>query len=99
MKKLHGTTLQNVDLLNTMLVAKKKMSERYYLFTLGFPFNPSITFKPGDHVYIFPENDPQMVEKLMEKLAEVPAPAEVVSWDGTYLRFYIPIACNHFQFC
>ena len=42
MKNLHGSTLQDVTLMNTILVNKKIMSERYCLLTLGFPFNKNI---------------------------------------------------------
>ena len=42
MKSLHGSTLQDVTLMNTILVNKKIMSARYCLLTLGFPFNKNI---------------------------------------------------------
>lgn len=79
MKKLHGTALQNVSLMSTVLVGKKKLSERYCLLTFGFPSNPSIKLQPGDHINIFPENDSEMVKKVMERLKNLPN-NEIVVW-------------------
>ena len=81
MKKFHGTALQSVNLLNTVLVSKKKQSDRYCLFTIGFPSNPSIKIRPGDHINIFPENDSKMVEILMKLLADLPPKNEIVNWE------------------
>lgn len=80
-KNLHGSSLDNVNLLSTVLVAKKALSPRYTLFTLGFPHNPSIRFEPGDHLYIFPENDPEYVETIKQGLVEAPLEDDVVVWN------------------
>ena len=82
MKKLHGTALQNLSLMSTVLVSKKKLSHRYCLLTLGFPSNPSIKFQPGDHINVFPQNDPSLVQEIMKKLVNVPKTDEIVVWDG-----------------
>ena len=75
------TYFQAVSLLNTVLVSKKKQSDRYCLFTIGFPSNPSIRIRPGDHINIFPENDPTMVATIMKILADVPPSNEIVAWE------------------
>ena len=85
MKKVHGTTLQNVSLMSTVLVSKKKISQRYCLLTMGFPSNPNIKLQPGDHINVFPENDPKMVVQIIKRLAQVPKENEIVVWKGKYL--------------
>ena len=82
MKKLHGSTLQNVSLMSTVLVSKKKISQRYSVLTLGFPSNPNIKLQPGDHINVFPDNDPQVVCQVIKRLAEVPKENEIVVWKG-----------------
>lgn len=82
LKMLHGSSLQNVNLLDTVLVAQKMLSERYYMFTLGFPNNPNLSFQPGDHFFIFPENDPLLVKQIIDRLVEIPEVNEVVVWEG-----------------
>ena len=81
-KKLHGSTLQNVSLMSTVLVSKKKISQRYCVLTLGFPSNPNIKLQPGDHINVFPENEPQLVRQVIQRLAEVPKENEIVVWKG-----------------
>ena len=81
-KKLHGSTLQNVSLMSTVLVSKKKISQRYCVLTLGFPSNPNIKLQPGDHINVFPENEPQLVRQVIKRLAEVPKENEIVVWKG-----------------
>ena len=84
MKKLHGSTLQNVSLMSTVLVSKKKISQRYSVLTLGFPSNPNIKLQPGDHINVFPDNDPQVVCQVIKRLAEVPKENEIVVWKGKH---------------
>jgi len=79
-KKLHGSTLQNVSLMSTVLVSKKKISQRYCVLTLGFPSNPNIKLQPGDHINVFPENEPQLVRQVIKRLSEVPKENEIVVW-------------------
>ena len=81
-KKLHGSTLQNVSLMSTVLVSKKKIAQRYCVLTLGFPSNPNIKLQPGDHINVFPENDPQTVRQVIKRLSEVPKENEIVVWKG-----------------
>ncbi len=79
-KKLHGIAMQNVSLMSTVLVSKKKLSARYCLLTLGFPSNPSLRLMPGDHVYVFPENDPELVKQVIARLDGIPGDKEIVVW-------------------
>ena len=82
MRKVHGSTLQNLSLMSTVLVSKKKISERYCALTVGFPSNPNIKLQPGDHINVFPENDSQMVRQVIKRLAQVPKENEIVVWAG-----------------
>ena len=56
-------------------------------------YNPAYTYKfqlkttivlPGDHISIFPENDPELVNEVMKRLSEVPKENEIVVWNGNY---------------
>ena len=56
-------------------------------------YNPAYTYKfqlkttqvlPGDHISIFPENDPELVNGVMKRLSEVPKETEIVVWNGNY---------------
>ena len=87
-KKLHGSTLQNVSLMSTVLVSKKKISQRYCVLTLGFPSNPNIKLQPGDHINVFPENDPPLVRQVIKRLADVPKENEIVVWKGKHADYF-----------
>ena len=82
MKKVHGTALQNLSLMSTVLVSKKKLSARYSMLTFGFPSNPNIKLQPGDHINVFPENDHSLVREVMKRLTNVPNTDEIVVWEG-----------------
>ena len=84
MKKFHGAAMENITLLSSILVAKKKMSDRYTLITIGFKSCAWIKFKPGDHINIFPENDPKQVSEVMKFLLDPPKEDEIVVWNGMY---------------
>ena len=56
-------------------------------------YNPAYNYKfqlkttqvlPGDHISIFPENDPELVNGVMKRLSEVPKETEIVVWNGNY---------------
>ena len=83
MKKFQGTALEDVDILTSVLVAKKRLSDRYILFTIGFESVGGLKFKPGDHVNIFPENDPAFVSKVLSYLKDLPKD-EITTWNGMY---------------
>ena len=80
MKSYHGATLDDVKLLKGVLVAKQKMSDRYHLFTIGFQTSTSLNLNPGDHIFIFPESDPQLVNEVMRYLIHEEED-EVVVWN------------------
>ena len=82
MKKFQGTALEDVNLLSTVLVAKKKLSDRYHLITIGFKSCAWLKLKPGDHINIFPENDPILVTEVMAHLTSIPKEDEIVVWNG-----------------
>ena len=69
------------------MVDKKMISKRHWLLTIGFPSNPNIQYEPGDHIKIFPKNEPQLVDNVMEKLIEKPADHEIVVWRGERMKF------------
>ena len=84
MKKFQGAALENVNILSTVIVAKKRLSDRYILFTIGFESVGGIKFKPGDHINIFPENDPVLVSKVLSYLTDLPKEEEIITWNGLY---------------
>ena len=87
MKKVHGKVLQDVTLMNTVLMSKKLVSKRHYLLTIGFPYESTIEFEPGDHIKIFPENDSQLVQEIMKRLSEAPGENDIVVWNGENVFF------------
>ena len=56
--------------------------------TLGFPSNPNIKLQPGDHINVFPENEPQLVRQVIKRLAEVPRENEIVVWEGKHTDYF-----------
>ena len=84
MKKFQGAALEDVNILSTVIVAKKRLSDRYILFTIGFESVGGIKFKPGDHINIFPENDPVLVSKVLSHLTDLPKEEEIITWNGLY---------------
>ena len=65
-----------------MLLMKKEMiTKRHYLLTIGFPYEPTIEFEPGDHIKVFPENDSQLVQEIMKRLSEAPGENDIVVWN------------------
>ena len=79
----------NSCLLMGVLFDKKLLSDRYALFTIAFPYNPELELVPGDHINIFPENDPVLVNEVLSFLIDVPCLDEIVEWTGNYLSFCI----------
>ena len=82
MKKFQETALEDVNLLSTVLMARKVLSDRYHLITIGFKSCASLKLKPGDHINIFPENDPMLVTEVLSRLTSVPKEDEIVVWNG-----------------
>lgn len=88
MKSYHGVTLEDANIFRTVLLSKKKMSDRYMIFTLGFKFSDSLNIEPGDHIKVFAENDPAIVDEIMKYLIECPEIGELLAPSGTYLYIY-----------
>ena len=88
MKSYHGVTLEDANIFRTVLLSKKKMSDRYMIFTLGFKFSDSLNIEPGDHIKVFAENDPAIVDEIMKYLIECPVIGELLAPSGTYLYIY-----------
>ena len=78
MKKIHG----EMPLMKSILLRKKKLSPRFWLFTLGFPDNPSLIIDPGNHVKIFPDNDPEEVNDILKKLNQTENCDAKMVWDS-----------------
>ena len=89
MKKFHGAALDDIQLLSTVIVAKQKMSDRYHLVTIGFKACAWLKLKPGDHICIFPENNPDLVNEVMKYLSNLPMEEELVVWNGKYLNLNV----------
>ena len=94
MKKFHGTSLAGMYLMNGVLIQKKQLSQRYVLVTIGFPKDGHVTFEPGDHLYVFPSNNANLVDKIVSSLAETPSDHDIVQWLGVFSRTYI--LCRNF---
>ncbi len=82
MKKFHGTSLEGMKLMNGALIQKRQLSARYILVTIGFPQDSYVTFEPGDHIYIFPQNPSNLVNQISEVCTERPSDHEIVVWQG-----------------
>ena len=54
---------------------------------MGFPSNPNIKLQPGDHINVFPENDPKMVVQIIKRLAQVPKENEIVELENNINEF------------
>ena len=71
MYKVHSMLLANKILERTTLVQREQISPRHWLITIGFPYGSQVKLNPGDHVYIFPENDPILVDEVSKRLIRV----------------------------
>ena len=91
MKKLHGTALEQVSLMNSVLVSKRKLSSRHLLLTVGFPSNPHMKLNPGDHLNIFPDNDGELVLSVIQRLTQVPSENEIVVWKGEHYGNWVTL--------
>ena len=95
MKSYHGVTLEDANVFRTILVSKKKMSDRYMIFTLGFKLSDSLNIQPGDHIKVFAENNPAIVDEIMKYLIECPENDGLLGPSGMHIysesNFYLCI--------
>ena len=68
MHQLHPVLLKDKTVESTILINSEQISARHWVVTIGFPANSKVALSPGDHVYVFPENDPVLVEKVLKRL-------------------------------
>ena len=80
MKTVQG----EVQLMKSVLLRKKKLSPRFWLFTIGFPDSPSLKIEPGNHINVFPDNDPEHVKEILTKMNDMEEADIKKIWDSEY---------------
>ena len=70
------------SILDTIVMKSEKLSQRYLLITLGYPNSKQLDIKAGDHIQVYPENDPKYVCEIMERLEFDFNKDEVQIWEG-----------------
>ena len=72
------------SILDTIIIKSEKLSKRYLLVTLGYPNSKQLDIKAGDHIQVYPENDPTYVCEIMDRLEFDFNKDEVQIWEGIY---------------
>ena len=83
-----------------MVTHKSSLSSRYLLFKLNVTEDNKVDeskldlnnnnsgrsghYYPGDHVAVFPVNDPKLVDEVMDNLMEKPSEDEVIRMSGIF---------------
>ena len=86
MEEFHA--LQKDSILDTIFMKSEMVceSERFLQVTLAYPKSRSLKFQPGDHIKIFPENDPQNVQEIIKRIYLDFNIDEIQIWKGKYTQ-------------
>ncbi len=82
MQVYHGSSVANVEMMSAVLIQKKLLTSRYVLITIGFPKDRYLRLQPGDHLYVFPENNSNHIEQILKFCLDKPVEREIAIWQG-----------------
>jgi len=74
LSQMHNKCIQAAKVISVDELQSKSSSRSTVLLRLDTEGNESLSFEPGDHVSIFPSNDPAMVDEIIERLDSAPSP-------------------------
>nr|QNG40941.1 nitric oxide synthase [Placozoa sp. H4] len=96
LSKIHSTQVQPLTVISVTNLQSPSSQRSTILVKLSMDNTSNLCYLPGDHLSIFPCNDPEMVSQLLDKLADkessdIAAQLEYLNSEGNWtVDTYIP---------
>ena len=70
----HALIYHRMICIQNLIICLCYFSRSTILVRMSIAGNKNLTYEPGDHLAVFPENRPELVNKLISLLEEAPQP-------------------------